>query len=243
MTTITFIAGGSKGLGQALVQRCQQAGHQVREFSRSGQGAEHISCDMSQPEQARSVFAQAFAAAANETDIKTVNLVVNAATLAPFGELATYQTHEMDQHLTINIQSTMYLMHSFMQAFQDLDCSKTLTYLSSGAARRAIPGLGIYSASKAFFERFTDTLAEEQKHQDHPVKCMIINPGVMNTDMQVEIRQQDEADFPMLPWWQELHEKGQLADPADIAEVTFRLFTREGENGGYYSAQEYLNKA
>lgn len=240
MTTITYIAGGSKGLGQALVQRCQQAGHQVSEFSRSGHGDAHISCDMSQPAQARAVFDQAFAAATNDARIKSLNLVVNAATLAPFGELATYQSHDMDQHLTINIQSTMHLMHSFMQAFQDLDCTKTLTYLSSGAARRAIPGLGIYSASKAFFERFTDTLAEEQNSQKHPVKCMIVNPGVMNTDMQVEIRQQNEADFPMLPWWQELYENGQLADPADIAEITFRLFTRDGENGGYYSAQEYL---
>jgi short-subunit dehydrogenase len=240
MTTITFIAGGSKGLGHALVERCRTAGHLVREFSRSGHGTEHIRCDMAQPEQARAVFDQAFATVADDADVTAVNLVVNAATLAPFGELVTYPTSQLNQHLTINIQSTMQLMHSFMQAFQDKNCVKNLVYMSSGAARRAIPGLGIYSASKAFFERFTDTLAEEQQSQDHPVNCMIINPGVMNTDMQVEIRQQDEADFPMLPWWQELHEKGQLADPADIADITFRLFTQDGENGGYYSAQEYL---
>jgi benzil reductase ((S)-benzoin forming) len=242
MTTLTFIAGGSKGLGRALLERCRQAGHQVKEFSRSGQDSGHIDCDMSRPEQASAVFREQFRQAAADPVITDLHLVINAATLAPFGALAGYSDREIEQHLTINIHSTMLLMQAYMQAFQDKPISKSLCYISSGAARRAIPGLGLYSASKAFFERFTDTLAEEQASLPHPVKCLIINPGVMDTGMQVEIRQQNAADFPLLPWWQELYETGQLADPADIAEVAFDLLTERGENGGYYTAQEWLKK-
>ncbi|MFC3195747.1 SDR family NAD(P)-dependent oxidoreductase [Marinicella sediminis] len=242
MTAITFIAGGSKGLGLAMLQRFQKAGHQVIEFSRSGDGKTHLNCDMSQPDEARQVFKSAFNNAAKDPELRSVNLIINAATLTPFGELAQYATAEMEQHLTINIHSTMTLLHEFMTAFQDRAIGKGLAYMSSGAARRAIPGLGIYSASKAFFERFIDTLATEQQSQSNPVKCLIINPGVMNTDMQAEIRQQHVDDFPMLPWWQELHDKGQLADPVDVAEVCYQLISESGENGGYYTAQEYLNK-
>ncbi len=101
-------------------------------------------------------------------------------------------------------------------------------------------GTGRYSASKAFFERLIDTLSAEQASEQHPVQCMIINPGVMNTDMQAEIRSQDDKDFPMVGMWNEWHQQGKLADPKDIAGVCFRLITDEGKNGGYYTAQDYL---
>jgi hypothetical protein len=40
--------------------------------------------------------------------------------------------------------------------------------------------------------------------------------------------------------WQQWYEQGKLADPNDIAAVCYRLISAEGENRGYYVAQDYL---
>ncbi len=87
-----------------------------------------------------------------------------------------------------------------------------------------------------------DTIAAEQNEQNFPIKCMVINPGVMNTGMQTEIRSQSAEDFPMVGMWNELHQKGQLAAPSDVAAVCLDLLLNTGINGGYYTAQEFLKK-
>ncbi len=239
MTDLTFIAGGSKGLGSELVNIFSQHNHLVLEFSRSGQGDHHIACDFSNSQACIETIKNTFAKHTTNK-LNSVNLLINTAIIAPFGPIAKADHHSIRNHLMINVESTLLLLREFLAAFHDHAIEKSITYISSGASRRAIPGMAIYSASKAFFDRYMDTLAEEQSNEPHPFQCMTINPGVMNTGMQVEIRAQNAEDFPMVDMWHEFHEKGQLADPKDIAEVCYRLISKEGENGGYYTAQGYL---
>ncbi len=239
MQTKTYIAGGSKGLGAAMVKVFSGEGHDVSEFSRSGTGVHHISCDFNDLVAIKRTLHKTFQ---TQHQQQNINLIINTATLAPFGPLAKAEASSVEQHLQINIESTLALLHAFVVAFQEHPANKTIAYISSGAARRPIPGLAMYSASKAFFERLIDTLAEEQKSQTHGIKCMIINPGVMNTGMQTEIRAQSTEDFPMVDLWSDLHKQGKLAAPADIAKICHQLITTTGKNGGYYSAQEYLAK-
>ena len=239
MTDLTYIAGGSKGLGAALMQTFTKQNHEVIEFSRSGKGDKHIDCDFNDTQATARILQNHFSNT-ETSEVKHINLIINTATLSPFGPLAKADNETIQQHLNINIESTLSLIQAFLTAFQHHPAKKTLTYISSGAARRAIPGLAMYSASKAFFERFVDTLGEEQLQESHPIQCMIINPGVMNTGMQSEIRAQQAEDFPMVGLWQQWYEQGKLADPNDIATVCYRLISAEGENRGYYVAQDYL---
>ena len=240
MTDLTYIAGGSKGLGAALLKTFSQYGHQVFEFSRSGKGDKHIDCDFNDTQATVRILQNHFSNS-DVSAVKHINLIINTATLSPFGSIANTDNETIQQHLNINVESTLSLIQAFLQAFQNHPAKKTLTYMSSGAARRAIPGLAMYSASKAFFERFVDTLGEEQLQETQPIRCMIINPGVMNTGMQSEIRAQQAEDFPMVGLWQQWYEQGKLADPNDIAAVCYRLISAEGENRGYYVAQDYLS--
>lgn len=239
MTEKTFIAGGSKGLGAELVKVFSINNCQVNEFSRSGEVDGHIYCDFSDTESTAKVVKNQFSLV-NQNQTNKINLIINTATLAPFGSLTDASAETVKQHLAINIESTVVLLQTFLIAFQNHPADKTIAYISSGAARRAIPGLAMYSASKAFFERFIDTLAVEQSSQPQPIDCMVINPGVMNTGMQEEIRAQDPKDFPMVDMWNELHKQGKLANPKDIADICYRLINEEGKNGGYYTAQDYL---
>ncbi len=233
--TTTIIIGGSRGLGLALKQCFEQAGHDVFELSRSGSSLAHIPCDLAQADAADLAARNCF------SGIKTtnVNLIINAGTLSPFGHLAEQQADLIDQHLSINIQGTLRVLMVFVQIFQQWEGRISVTYMTSGAARRAIPGLALYSASKAFFERYIDTMSEEQKAWPSPIRFLVINPGVMKTEMQTEIRTQNSHDFPMVDWWQTLYKEGKLAEPSDIASVCFDLIT--SNKSGYHQAQIYLS--
>lgn len=239
MQAMTYIAGGSKGLGAALVKIFQNNNHHVLEFSRSGTGNTHVDCDFTDIEASATKFKKTFATASQHLH-NSINLIINTAVLAPFGSLSNAESATIQKHININITSTMLLLQAFIKAFQDMPVKKTIAYISSGAARRDIPGLAMYSASKSFFERFIDTTATEQNDCEHPIDCIIINPGVMDTGMQAEIRSQSKEDFPMVDMWEDLHQKGQLADPKDIARVCHKLIASSGENGSYYVAQDYL---
>lgn len=226
-------------MGAALVDKFNQNHHQVHEFSRSGSGPGHIDCDFSHVDQSQQLFQRFFSGL---TDFDEINLVINTATLAPFGGMSNADLAVIEQHLAINVQTTTLLIQSFLATFGQIEALKTITYISSGAARRPIPGLALYSASKAFFERLIDTISAEQQEQPHPFKCLVINPGVMDTGMQQEIRSQDEADFPLVGMWQEWHEAGQLAQPEDIARVCYELITEKADPGDYCVAQDWLKK-
>lgn len=230
---ITFIAGGSKGLGLAIYQELREAGHTLVEFSRSGDHQGHLDCDFSKPDKAINVFKTAF----NEKyqHASHINLIINTATLEPFGPIQNASVNDINTHLLINVETITHLVRLFARAYQGHAAQKTLSYVSSGAANRAIPGMSMYSASKAYGERLIDTFREEQKQQSQPIQTMIINPGVMDTDMQSTIRAQKKTDFPMRDHWQQLYDNNELAKPEDIARfIINKINTREP---GYHKAQ------
>ena len=230
---ITFIAGGSKGLGLAIYQQLREAGHTLVEFSRSGDHLGHLDCDFAKPEKAINVFKTAF----NEKYDQAghINLIVNTATLEPFGPIQRAASKDINSHITINVETITHLVRLFARAYQDHPAQKTLSYVSSGAANRAIPGMSMYSASKAYGERLIDTFREEQKEQAMPIQTMIINPGVMDTGMQDTIRAQKKKDFPLRDHWQKLYENNELAEPEQIA--AFIIGKINNPEPGYHKAQ------
>lgn len=89
---------------------------------------------------------------------------------------------------------------------------RSVLNISSGAASHAVPGWSTYCASKAALEMFTKVLKE-----DHPdVNCFAIAPGIVDTEMQGEIRKASEDDFPELRRFIGYKEDGELADPKEV---------------------------
>ncbi|CCE65972.1 hypothetical protein TPHA_0N01910 [Tetrapisispora phaffii CBS 4417] len=60
----------------------------------------------------------------------------------------------------------------------------TYVFVSSGASVKPYYGWGAYGASKAALNHFASTLANEESS----IKCVAIAPGVVDTQMQVDIR-------------------------------------------------------
>ncbi len=93
--------------------------------------------------------------------------------------------------------------------------------ISSGAAYKPYPGWSAYGSSKAAMDQMTRTVAIE--NNDRPVNIFAIAPGVFASPMQQKIRSTPVERFPRLQQFVEMHEKGYLADPADIADALVQI--------------------
>lgn len=66
-------------------------------------------------------------------------------------------------------------------------------------------------------------LAEEGKR--HGISAISIAPGIVDTDMQKEIRSADSQNFPSLSSFVGYFENGDLSSPSDVAKKLLPLIT------------------
>ena len=89
-----------------------------------------------------------------------------------------------------------------------------IVHIGSGAGRREYAGWSVYGAGKAALDRHALCAAAEG-HPAFSIAC--IAPGVVDTEMQREIRNADCRDFPLQPRFRALKDDAKLQSAADTA--------------------------
>jgi benzil reductase ((S)-benzoin forming) len=195
---LALVTGGSRGLGASLCATYLQCGWDVTEFSRSANSPFSVRVDMGDPEVASNVFAETCDALAAQ-DLAEVVAIGSAATLGPVGPVERAASADIAAHVNVNVTSAMLFVRAFVAAFRDHDCPKAFVNISSGAAGRGLAGWSLYCASKA---------ALEERMKKHPFRAFSVNPGVMDTAMQAEVRSASPEDFPDVQHYVLLHSEG-----------------------------------
>lgn len=231
VSKICLLIGGSKGLGSEIMAQYQRHEFQVVEFSRSGQGEHHVDMDLSHRETAIDAFDEVLARVV-ESQPSEVHLILNGATVQPVGPLNQSEPKDWWRSLDINLTLPISLAGVFQWRTQSLNARKVVGFVSSGAAQSAISGWSLYCSAKAGVEQFIRTMAVEQADQPFPIQCLNINPGVMDTDMQANIRASDESAMPDVEQFKHLHREGALQPPADVAEWLVATLMDSFSSGG-----------
>ena len=139
-----------------------------------------------------------------EEDIIYIN---NAATILPLCEVGGFREVELAAYFKINIEAPVRLINELVALKKK---GLTILNISSGAAKRAISNWSLYCSAKAAVNMFCDVLAIE-----HPeVIVRNIDPGVINTRMQSQIR---ESNIPDLQIFVNLSVNEHLKDPIEAA--------------------------
>ena len=239
---LAIITGGSRGLGKALVQWYLHQGWTVKEFSRSGQSENHIDCDFADAKQALAVIGQVFAQLSQQSWSQVV-LINNAGTVNPIGPIETTDEHGWQQNLQINLNSTIAATGLFIKCFAKAQASVTVVNISSGAAFKPFYGWSLYCAAKAGVEAFTACVALEQQQAKHPVMVYAIRPGVIDTEMQQQIRAQDQTRFAEIEKFKALKRDGQLATADETASKIAAIIADSPRTGGVYDVNRYTVSA
>jgi NAD(P)-dependent dehydrogenase (short-subunit alcohol dehydrogenase family) len=83
-----------------------------------------------------------------------------------------------------------------------------------------------YCAAKAGMDHFTRCLALDEARNPQGAKVCSLAPGVIDTDMQVQLRGADIAEFPDKNNFLNLKLKNQLTSPAEAAKQVLGYLAR-----------------
>ncbi|MEO1448594.1 MAG: SDR family NAD(P)-dependent oxidoreductase [Bacteroidota bacterium] len=225
-----IITGASRGLGDALARQYLRSGYRLFCCARSAnqeleQAAEEqeISLTYLQVNLAADIGAEplleAWQNAQASAPAQSVTLIHNAGILDPIGLIGQELVEEaITRALLVNLGAVMQVSAAWIQQAQDLAIPKKILAISSGAARRPVPGWSTYCSTKAAVDRYMECVAAEQVEQAYPVQAVSLAPGVIDTDMQALIRQQEVSRFPGVDRFLKLKADDALWSPEFTAE-------------------------
>jgi len=215
-----FITGTSSGIGYQLAMQALDQGHKVVGISRrhviDHPNYRHLSYNLSSYENYKLIHFNI------NKEAQKVVLVNNAGWLGEVKPAGQISPQAIARAFQINLVAPSILCKLFIEQTQPLASEKVIINISSGAAKYAVPSWSTYCASKAGIDLFTKVLRE-----DHPeIYSFSIAPGIVDTEMQGEIRRLDENDFPEIQRFVDYKEKGELSAPSDVAASLLKIIDR-----------------
>jgi NAD(P)-dependent dehydrogenase (short-subunit alcohol dehydrogenase family) len=148
-------------------------------------------------------------------------LVNNAGVVTRVGPVDHGTDAEVSAALRVGLEAAMLLTAAFLRATGHWRARaegrcKVLN-ISSGLGRRAMAGSAVYCAAKAGMDHFSRAVALDEAHRGHGARIVSLAPGVIDTDMQTQLRAADAAGFPEQALFRNLYAQGQLSSAHDAA--------------------------
>ncbi|WP_314377738.1 SDR family NAD(P)-dependent oxidoreductase [Neisseria elongata] len=225
------ISGHSRGLGYALAEHYLRTGWAVFGLAR-GRADLRPSENLFQAELDLSdagLLAQKLSDGLLADFIRDADellLINNAGTTAPNALLGRQGLSEIVRAVALNVTAPLLLSDYLLSARPD-GVHLKIVHIGSGAGRREYAGWSVYGAGKAALDRHALCAAAEG-HPTFSIAC--IAPGVVDTEMQREIRNADCRDFPLQPRFRALKDGAKLQSAADTAAKIAAMI--EAENFG-----------
>jgi NAD(P)-dependent dehydrogenase (short-subunit alcohol dehydrogenase family) len=85
----------------------------------------------------------------------------------------------------------------------------------------------LYCAAKAGMDHFTRCIALEEARRPNGAKVCSLAPGVIDTDMQVQLRGSDPGQFPDIDYFTGIKEQGVLTSPEEAARRVIAYLARD----------------
>ena len=240
-----ILTGASRGMGLAMAQQLLRPGHALVCISRhsnadlqeaalaSGVALEQWQHDLGSANAAAAERLQAWLEAHSAialaggagsaapsplaSPFASATLINNAGLIPPIAPLSASDPAALAQALRVGLEAPMLLCAAFLAATEGWAVPRKVLNISSGLGRRAMASQAPYCAAKAGMDHFTRCLALEEALKPHGAKVCSLAPGVIDTDMQTQLRSAHPAAFPDAPQFASLKTAGMLTTPADAA--------------------------
>lgn len=237
ITHLYIVTGSSRGVGEALVAELLHPDHLVLGLARhqneqlqalaAARGAPltQWAVDLADP----ALPAQRLAEWLDRQDpgaLACATLINNAGVVSTPAPLGQAPLAELSNAIRVGLEAALLLTASFLQATDAWPGERKVLNISSGLGRRAMAGSASYCAAKAGMDHFSRAVALEQAARPNPAKVVSMAPGVIDTDMQRQLRGADAELFPERAIFARLHDDGQLMSPQACARALLAKLAR-----------------
>jgi NAD(P)-dependent dehydrogenase (short-subunit alcohol dehydrogenase family) len=208
------ITGASRGIGRATALRFARAGSNIvavartkaeldeaaRRIVAAGGACEPVTADIGQAEEARRTIAVA------RQRFGRVDVLVNNAGAAPLAAIDQLDPAEFDRVCAVNMAALFHTTRAVWPLMK-AQGGGVIINMSSLASVDPFPGFGVYGASKAWVNLFSQAAASEGR--PYGIRVFSVAPSAVETSLM-------RAAFPDFP-------AAKTLDPDDVAAVIVSL--------------------
>jgi NAD(P)-dependent dehydrogenase (short-subunit alcohol dehydrogenase family) len=232
-----ILTGASRGMGLALAGQLLSPAHSLLCMSRHtsealATQAGRAACPLEQwpldleHSQAAAARLQQWLGSQPATRYASATLINNAGVIPRIGPLREADADDLARALRVGLEAPMLLSAAFLGATESWGVPRKLLNISSGLGRRPMASQAAYCAAKAGMDHFTRCLALEEALKPNGAKVCSLAPGVIDTDMQVQLRGAEAAAFPDRARFIQLQSGAQLSSPAEAAAQVLAYLAR-----------------
>lgn len=249
MKKFAIVTGASRGLGSAISHKLLKEDYSLISISRTensglqnaaaeqGKDYIHFPCNLADGPDVEHTFLKVLDML-NKAETTEILMVHNAGTVAPIHTVGNLQHLAAAESTQINFISPMLMTNMLLQL---TDKKLKIANITSGAAERPIEGWSVYCSTKAALNMFTKTAALEQKTAGTSNTIFAFNPGIMDTDMQGEIRSASEEQFSDITKFKDYKKEGLLKTPDTVAHIFVSLLLSPNtESGEIYHIHDFV---
>jgi benzil reductase ((S)-benzoin forming) len=219
---VAVVTGASRGLGAGLAKALADTGLRLglcaRTVPAAPDGADAVTASVDVTDaRALDRFADEVVERFGRVDL----WVNNAGVLGPIGPLIDADPGALRLHIDINVTGVLLGCRAFARVVRAQSGGGVLVNISSGAATKIYEGWAAYCASKAAVDMMTAVVATEER--THGLRAYALAPGVVDTDMQAQIRATPAASFPSVARFTKLDEEQAFNSPGRVASFILDL--------------------
>lgn len=226
--SLYILTGASRGLGAALAEqllaphvvllciarlphpelnaRARAVGARVEQWRR----------DLSHPAEV-ALALEGWLQAVDTGRFDEATLINNAGVMSRIGPLHECDDADLSRAMRVGLEAPVLLSATFLRETVRWRGRRRILNISSGLGRRAMAGAATYCAAKAGLDHFSRAVALEEARRSNGARIVSLAPGVIDTDMQSQLRQADPRGFPDSERFLGLQRQGELATPAEAA--------------------------
>ena len=224
-----FITGTSRGLGKALAERAlKEANTKVIGIGRKSTifnpNYSHHHIDLLKVDTLEQTLESVFGSLISPEKIVLIN---NSGMLGEVAYIGNTTAKNITEVLTVNAIAPSIIINSFVKKYNKVKSPKRIINISSGAGRNAYDGWASYCTSKASLDMFSRAVAKEQEIKKTDVKIYSIAPGVIDTEMQSQIRKNTGEEFSNIQRFIDLKNDNGLSTPEEVAEKYWQFLQQE----------------
>ena len=215
-----ILTGASRGMGLALARRLLTPRNRLlciaRRASDELAAAEQWQLDLADAPAAARRLAD-WLATLSPADFSAATLVNNAGVIPRIAPIGDVPAEDIANALRVGLEAPMALTGAFLRATAGWNVPRQVLNISSGLGRRAMASQAGYCAAKAGMDHFSRCVALEEALHPNGARIVSLAPGVIDTDMQVQLRAGDPAAFPDRANFVGMKDKGLLMSPDEAA--------------------------